>query len=71
MYLSQTHLKADLTNIKIHENGHEVIMMQKTETQPNLDWFVFKSDYELIGRDCRFFRARIKNNIVKNYHREL
>lgn len=69
MYLAQTNLQVDLTNIKTHENGQEVILMEKTETQPNLDWFVFKNDYELMGRNCMFFRAIIKNNVIKNYYK--
>lgn len=66
MYLSQTHLQADLNNVRNHANGQEIIMMAKTESQPNSNWFVFKADFEKYGRDCIIYRARIKNNVVTN-----
>lgn len=69
MYLAQTKLEIDSNRLMNHKNGHKVVMVEKTKTQPKLDWFVFKSDYDKFGRNCEVYLARIKNNTVSNFYK--
>jgi len=68
MVLGQTNIEIDSTNVIMnHVNGNEVILITGKGVTPNVKHFIFKSDFEKIGRNCGIYRARIKNNLVDFY----
>lgn len=68
LVLGQTNIIITNENkIMLSVRGREVILLEGYGVTPNVKHFVFKHNYEKLGRNCGIYRARIVDGKVDFY----